>query len=791
MKKSLYFEIFAVSLAAILLEISYTRVFSFKVWYYFTYLLIGIALLGLGAGGIFVAVIRPLRKAEPAQLIPAFCFIGGASICGGYLIIARIQLNISELGLGIELGKLVWTCLLLMLPFLATGIIISKILSTFPEAAGRLYAADLLGAGIGCIVCIPLLVLLDPPRVIMAAAGIFAVGGIRLAIKSRFLLIVGGIIAAAPVVCSLNEDLLPDPRVDIGKTYGQLVDKKGICFSEWHPVFRVDVQEVPTSFGNTRLLLHDGQAGSAIRRFTGDFEAFDYLHTDPRALPFELLPEEPEVLIIGSAGGIEIVASLLFGAAHVTALELNPVTVSLLNETYADYTGRLGENPRVTLVNGEGRWFLKQSTEKYDLIWLVAPDSYAAMNASSAAAFVLAESYLYTVEMLKESLDHLTEKGVLCAQFGEMDYSRKPNRTTRFVSTAREAYSQQNIRDFGDHVVVATTLSYPVRYSTVLLSKAPLTFDQVGRVKKKVSQLRGGMVCYLPGRRTDDSPVNQAITLADEALEEWYAAYPYLVDPIYDDSPFFWHFGRFRDAFFPSQIMTKQIDREDYIAEGVSIILLIVAAIFAAVFLILPFIVIHKTWVRIPYKFPAGIYFASLGLGFMFIEVTLIQMLTLFLGYPTRSLSVTLFGLLVFSGLGSFLSERYTAHRNGALAILLAVLVGLTLFYQYGLPFVVEHFIVQPVAIRIVLAVMMIAPTGLCLGAFMPIGLTTAANATDHKREYVAWAWAVNGFFSVIASILSTVLAMIIGFRLLLLLALVIYAIGVISLTRLPHKAAN
>ena len=187
----------------------------------------------------------------------------------------------------------------------------------------------------------------------------------------------------------------------------------------------------------------------------------------------------------------------------------------------------------------------------------------------------------------------------------------------------------------------------------------------------------------------------------------------------------------------------------------------------------------------------AGAYFAALGLGFMFIEVALIQMLTLFLGYPTHSLSVTLFGILLFSGLGSLLSERYSARRNRALGILMACLIVLVVFYQLGLPVVVDRFVGRSLAFRMLLTIAMIAPLGLCLGAFMPIGLTTIAGTTPYKREYVAWAWAVNGFFSVMASILATILAMVIGFKMVFLVALVIYAAGIFSLTRLPQPAKD
>jgi hypothetical protein len=211
--------------------------------------------------------------------------------------------------------------------------------------------------------------------------------------------------------------------------------------------------------------------------------------------------------------------------------------------------------------------------------------------------------------------------------------------------------------------------------------------------------------------------------------------------------------------------------------------------VFAAVWLLLPFVAIRRQWRLIPHKAAAAGYFAALGMGFMFFEVSLIQRLTLFLGYPSYSLSVTLFGMLVFGGIGSFLSGRYGAGRRAVLLGLLGVMVLLMIGYRIGIPILVDRFVGVALPIRCVLAAALIAPLGLTLGAFMPIGLRVVAAVTDYKREYVAWAWAVNGFLSVISSMLSTILAMTLGFETLMLVAVAVYAAGVASLLRIPVRS--
>lgn len=779
-------------MAAILLEISYTRIFSFKIWHYFTYLVIGIALLGLGTGGVAVAVSRRLREADLARLISRLCIAGCASVLAGYFVIALTQVNMPLITTEpAEIFKLLGICMALLMPFLAVGIIISTILGRRPEAAGRLYGVDLIGAALGCVICIPVLVLMGPPKAVMLAGLILAIAGCRSGARSPILVGMGAVAGLLMLVPLVFGRLLPDPVTDKSKTHWGYKNAGLVRLSKWHPVFRVDVTESLTRPGKAYNLLHDGQMGSQMILLDGDPAQLDYLRTDSRALPFEVLTAGPRVLIIGAAGGHEIMASLYFGASHVTAIELNPVTVSLLTDTYADLTGRLHENPRVTLVNGEGRWFMAQSKEKYDLIWFVAPDSYAAMNASSSGAYVLAESYLYTVEMLQQSLEHLTEGGVICAQFGELDFNRKPNRTTRYVSTARQAFLESGLEGFDRHVAVSTAEEYAnMSLSTILLSKSPLTPDQGLLYYRKTLQLNSGEVRYLPGRRVQDSPLTEVILTPWDQLGGWFDKHPYQVDPVSDNSPYFWHFARFKDAL--AALLGLTSDAPDYrflLGEVVSIILLFIVITFAAVFLLLPFVFIRNTWAEMPYKWSAGVYFAALGLGFMFHEVSLIQMFTLFLGYPTHSLTVTLFSMLLFSGLGSLLSDRYGANPARALRLLLAGLIGLAVFYQLALPTVIDVFAGQAFGLRILVTVAVMAPLGLCLGAFMPIGLKIVARITPHKREYVAWAWAVNGFFSVIASILSSILAMIFGFKLVLLLAVGIYAIGVCALILMPQEA--
>ena len=794
-KRSLALEIFLVSMAVILLEINYTRVFSFKLVYYFTYLIIGISLLGLGAGSVLTAMAPALRRAASARLIPSCAFAGGASVLVGYWIVAAIQLNTFDLTIavaesdwgvvGSEGLKLVSLCFTLFVPFFFAGIVVSVILSTNADRVARLYFLDLMGAGLGCALVVPMMSTITPPGGVLFAGFLMVCAGLPLSREAGAkALLPGSALAIALLAASLVPGMRPEPVPDRSKTMSPQNEPE-VQFSRWSPVFRVDVlKSHPWATGDALMLSHDGMWGSVLPRWDGDPESLARYEAPRTALPFEVLSEHPKVLIIGSAGGNEILAATHFGASHVTAVELNPVTVSLLREHFADHNARIALADHVTLVNAEGRAFLSRDSSLYDLIWFVAPDSYAAMNAATSGAFVLSESYLYTKEMIRESLEHLAPGGVVCAQFGDPQLATEPKRTARYLTTAREAFRELGIEAFGDHVLVASTPGLAFASATILLKRSAFTEEEVERFVRSTERHAGTQLLFASGSSVPVSPISELISLAPDELDAWYASYPIDVTPISDDGPFFWHFVSFTDAFTGSHGRRM----EDGMGERLLVVLLIVATLLAASLLLAPLLLRREVWAAIPYKREAALYFAGLGFGFMFLEVVLIQRLTLLLGYPTYSLTVTLFSILLATGTGSLLSGRVRLPRKRLLIRLACVLVALVFLYQLGMSALVEATIARPLPVRIAVAALLLVPLGLVLGMFMPIGLRTVAALTDYAEEYVAWGWAVNGFCSVVASILSTMLSMTFGFTWVMSLAVGVYLIGIAALARVPES---
>jgi spermidine synthase/MFS family permease len=801
--RGFHLEILLVSFAGLLLEIAYTRVVSFKLFYYYTYLVIGLALLGIGTGGVLVTISKRMRAASTEAVLCWSFLLGALSVLVGYCVVAWTGIDtlaIWEYGSRASfssIARLLVICLALFSSFIAVGIVVSTLFGRRSQEVGRLYFFDLLGAGIACAIVVTLIGSIGPPATILLAGLVMAACSVRIAIRSRpRVAVFGGLLCVVLLAGVVAPSLLPDQREDATKVQ---LNGDNTVFSAWSPIFRVDVAQVSP---DVRVLYHDGLHGSGIYRFNGDVSTLGRFDTDPRVFPFATHGNHPgRVLIIGAAGGNEVLASLHFGAGHIDAVELNPVTYHLVTDDMADWSGHLAENPKVNYLNGDGRSYLARSDHEYDLVWYPAPDSYSASNAASAGAFVLSESYLYTSETIKSSLEHLAPHGILAAQFGEFDYDAKPNRTTRYVATARQALQELGINDPRRHVMVATTpIGLGGTLSTILVSRDPFTRAAVDRFVRSLGAVDQSRLRWAPGKAgrvaadaQGSSAVADVASLPSSKLDAWYDAYPYDVRPISDNGPFFWHFNQFDDVVAN---FTEPIDRgdfEDSVGERVLLLLLGVAVAFAAVFLLLPFVAIRTTWLALPCKRRSALYFAALGLGFIFFEVTLIQHLTLFLGYPTYSLTVTLMSLLIFTGIGALLSERWRAHPRRVMPWLLATIVVLTAFYEWGLPPVTDALLGLALALRVLVAFVVLAPLGLCLGTFMPLGLGAVADLTDHKSEYVAWGWAVNGFASVVGAVLSTILAMSFGFRTVLLVALAIYLVALVALRGLlpPEPAAS
>jgi spermidine synthase len=575
------------------LEIAYTRIFSFKLFYYYTYFVIGLALLGFGVSATVVALSDRLRQRSVLDTVRVLAPLIGLLGVLSYLLVARLPTDVNQIWVGsldraiAELALVVVLAFSLTAVFFGLGLIISLLIVVDAADVRRLYFWDLVGAALGCLVAVPLQLTIGPPAMVLISLFMFSALGLLIAFQRGK----GHIVAAVGVTLTAISGFLVhnlDVRTDDTKTLRLDAEVEA---GDWGAVFRVDAVD----FGRVTILHHDGLWGSSIWPYDGTPATTERFDRDSRQIPWAALGREPErILIIGAAGGNEIQAALTYGVGHVDAVELNPITRDILTGPYADYSGNIASREEVDYVQGDGRTFLARSDEEYDLIWFVAPDSYAASNAATSGAFVLSESYLYTQEMIEVAFDHLTPTGLMVAQFGDFQFEQRPTRTARYLVTARDAV-RDRVGEFADHslLVVENPEEEIARVSTIVLSPSVIDADATARVVDAIGNVAGARPVHLPGGGGTGEGITAAIIRGDDAaVGDLVDGYEYDITTITDDKPFFWHFTPYSDVL--TDFSRGLENSEIAIGERLLLMLLVVAVLVAGVLLWLPFAVSRR-----------------------------------------------------------------------------------------------------------------------------------------------------------------------------------------------------
>jgi hypothetical protein len=814
---ALYPAVFLTSAGVLMLQVALTRLFSFTLWYHFAYVVISLALLGYGASGALLSAFPGILRGNlPRTLF--WCAFGAAVLVPASLLVyARTPFY--PLQLFVE--RVQWAYLAAyyaatVIPFFLAGVCISGAITAASERVTRVYCADLVGAGLGAGLVVPLIWRLETPGVVVLAAALMAgaaacwawwwrpqVGLAPLALIVA-LLVGGGRFWRSLEFRPSREKWMAK---QLGSEYalhqaaragpsGQAQPADAITayrylprYTRWGAVFRVDVlrllgpsrpaQRSPEAGvssryrGTSPVLLsipHDGDANTAIFDGADSSRLDQFFAGHAVAVPYLLLPSRPQVLIIGGGGGREVLAALCNGARRTTAVELDPITARLVTQTFASYAGSFHQRPGVQYVVGEGRSFVRQCRSKYDLIQINGTDT---LTAASIGANVLFENYLYTVEATQDYLAHLRAGGVLC--YGHMDALTAPGQTPfrqaiLRAGAALEALRRSGARRPSDHIAVIFGRGLMV----YLVRLQPFTRAEVRMLEEHCAD-NGFVPVHLPFR-TLHNELSWFLRTAPQPRAQYMRASALRREPPTDDSPFIWPYYKWRYVFHPAH----RLEREAMGSGQLVLLPLLGIAVLGSLVLILgPLALFRRRGVYSRAAPGLAVYFAALGFGFMFIEISFIQKFVLFLGYPTYSLTVVLSALLVSSGVGSLASQRLISRAEKSLMWSLAGLLGLGALYLLFGGAVFEGFLGYALWVRIVVAAGMIAPLGFVMGTFFPTGIRVV---NEVAPQFVPWAWGINACTSVVAAVLAVMLAMSVGFRMVGAYALAMYVIGVVGL---------
>jgi spermidine synthase len=795
--------LFCTSASVLAYEILLMRLLSISLWYHFAYMVISLALLGFGASGSFLFLLsrRVYRNMDAWLVILA----GAASLSFPLAFSLTQQIGLDPLQLvwqNKEWVRMFATYLVMAVPFLLSGGIVGIILSAAGRDVPRLYAADLLGAGFGCMAIVPALYLGPPWALLPLLSGLVLAGAgwccVRTAWCRKGILVLpvsGTLILACyvllPPVPQIHHTkalpmtmAFPDARVEAERE-GPL----GLI----HVVGSSLIREVPglsLNYGldgkgqegilpQQKAIFSDGDAVSTISRFKGDLNELEHLDFTTMALPYHVRHPK-KVLVIGAGGGTDVLLSLRHSALKIVALEANPQVAELMTGPFAGFSGHLYSRPEVKLLIREARQFLHETEERFDLIQLSLLDSF---GGSAAGLYSAAESYLYTTEAFALYLSRLSDSGILTVTRW---LKLPPRDSLRVFSTAVSALRETGISEKPEeHIVFIRSW----KTSTILVSRTPFTSREIERITV-FSDRRSFDVDYYAGIKEDMANrydvlkeayyFKGATSLAGPEAETFLEDYVFDVSPATDDRPYFSHFFRWDKAL----ALLRQLRRESlpFVEIGYILVIatLVQAVIAGGALILLPLFFFRRARVRAQGGLSAQevlgtlFYFGSIGFAFMFLEMALLPKYILLLSHPIYSTAVVLGAVLVFAGCGS-LTVRHVKSKS------LWVAVTCVCAWVLVQAFLEERLFAWALGWtfggRLALTVVMVGALSFFLGWPFPIGLR---EISGRFPSLVPWAWGINGCASVVGAVLGKMISMSAGLRMTMLVAALLYLLSAI-----------
>lgn len=768
---STYAGLFTISLATLMYENLLTRIFSVTMWYHFAFMAVSLALFGMTVGAIIVYLF-PSRftQGRIRHHLAVSSLLFAISIVCSFWIHLNIPLSENS-----SPGVLLLNYTMISIPFIFSGINVCLMLTRFPGEVGRLYAADLSGAALGCILFIYLLEVTDGPTAVLVVAALAGVGAFAYASDSesqqlrRATLIAFGLLmlfVGAQMISSSNHMPLVRLKWVKGKIDPQLLHERWNSFSRVRVSGDPDKPQAPWGWGVSAVYPPDRQsrhlimdidstATTVITAFDGNLQEVDFLKWDITNLAHHIRPGS-DVLVVGTGGGRDILSALVFEQRSVTGVEINGAIIELVTDTYGDFAGHLDKMPGVSFVHDEARSYITRSPDKFDILQISMIDTWAA---TTSGAYVLTENSLYTLEAWTIFLERLTPDGILAVSRWYFPHS--PDEVYRLTSLATAALLQAGIEQPRDHIVIAARVPEPGEpgfgVGTMLVSKAPFSAEDLEMVSKVVDEMQFELV-LTPKHSIDQAFVR--IARGDDLTSLATSLLTNLAPPT-DDSPFFFHMLRLQDIFVEGafSLGTLAFNTSAVYTLGV---LLIIVCLLTFLCIVVPLLLTTKKLERTELRraFPLFLFFVGIGFGFMLVEISQLQRLTVFLGHPTYGLSVVLFSLLLSGGIGSYLTQRVKTHLIRSTFIRLSLLLVVLLLIGLLTTPIIARLAGQTTVIRILVAVIILFPLGLFMGMAFPLGMKIASRQAS---SLTPWLWGINGATSVCASVLAVAISLNLG----------------------------
>jgi hypothetical protein len=774
-----YVGLFLTTACTLMLQVVQTRILSVVTWYHLAFFSISMAMFGLTAGAVWVYLRRD-RFTEKTFSYDLSYYCGAFAVTTGLCLVA--QLTLVPVATRSMTTVFTWAelAVCLAIPFFFSGVVVSLALTRSPFPIGRVYGVDLLGAAAGCLGALLVLNSTDGPSAVLWVAAVAAAGAVFFAGSAigtrpsalppfdRVLSRRKAIFAILVVCAFLNG------RTDHGfqplATKGRLEASGAHLFREWNTFSRIAVYPTATRppmlwgpaprFADRRLVEQrdlniDGDAGTTAFRFSGDLGDVAFLKYDVTNLAYHLR-DRHRAAVIGVGAGRDLLSAAVFGFRDITGIEINPIFVRLLTSErrFAEFTN-LGGLDGLKFVVDEGRSWFARTGQTFDVIQMSLIDTWAA---TGAGAFSLSENGLYTVEAWRVFLRRLTPKGVFTVS--RWYWQTDPSETGRMLSLAVAALMDMGVAEPKRHIFLATADSI----ATLVVARQPFTREDLAVLDDAVA-FYGYRVLVRPNGQPESATLHAISAARDrKELEAYTARQDFDLTPPSDDRPFF-----FNQLPVTSLIRGIEVTRAWVATGGVRS-----GNLFATVTLLVLFVVslgLVVTTIVIPLR-PAlnnvggklvvggTLYFLLIGVGFMMVEIGLLQRMSVFLGHPIYSLSVLLFTIVSATGVGSLVSEKLVLNDRWKITVWASMTGGYILSLPQWLPYVLSTVDGSRLGVRAAVCVLTIAPAGILMGFAFPTGMRLVS-AID--RTPTPWFWGINGAAGVLASVIAVATSIALG----------------------------
>lgn len=753
-----YLGMFLTAFCTLALQVTLARLLSVITWYHLAFLAISTAMLGMTAGAVKV-YLDPKRFeggklcAEAGRTCVAYALAAPAAL----VLLCLLPLDLQPTAMS-YLGFLVAT-VTCALPFYFAGIVASALITKSGLPIGRLYASDLAGAALGCLFVLGGLEILDAPSLILLCAGVAALAGLVFALPvsgrattvRRLLLFVGFLVVSLANSSTLHGirpsfvkgrvERVEDFLIERWNSFSRVVMYRGGAYP---PMYWGASPRAPAdSIWQFRMNI-DGEAGTTMQRYRDEGD-IAHLRYDVTTVAYHL-GRKGAACIIGVGGGRDIQAALLFGHERVVGVEVNPVFINLLNGDFKDFA-RVGGRDDVELVVDDARSWLSRTTNRFAVIQMSMIDTWAA---TGAGAFSLTENALYTVEAWEVFLGRLAPDGILAVS--RWHSPENIGETGRIISLAMATLMRMGVEDPARHIALVTAN----RISTLIVGRDPLAADDAARLRAACEEYLYEPAC-LPGEPPANETLRALLASSTEAdLRAVSAGHELNLLPSTDENPYF--FNMLKLSHLGMAFRTRiGVVRGNLTATLTLLVLLACLLVLAVATVIVPLALRSRAEAeegrRSPVLWAGALYFSLIGCAFMFLEIVLIQKLSVFLGHPVYALGILLFTVILGSGVGSFLSDRLPLDRRPWAYVYPAVTVAAVLAARFVLKAVLAGMITAPTSHKIAASVLIVFPMGLLMGFFFPVGMRLVRRSA--LGGATPWYWALNGIFGVLCSALA------------------------------------